>query len=144
MTQASNLSKFKAFLTTNSVPAVVIEFMTKAEAEGGLELGSITDYASAFKDDNYEDEIKEKIVDKTPAKDSITALGRTRTAWVLARAELKKAAKAVGEGTSSLDLDAPLGEAEETARKDQFDGSYSNLTFEPESTPAGTITARFF
>ena len=126
------------------MPAVIIAYITKEEAQGGLELGSITDFASAFNDDNYEDEVKENIVDETTAKDSINALGRTRTAWVMARAELKKAAKAVGEGTSNLDLDAPLGEAEETAHKDQFDGSYSNLTFEPESTPTGTIIARFF
>ena len=138
------MSKFKAFLATHRVPEVVQQFMLKTEAEGGLEMACISDFASAFTDKTYQEDIKTMIVDKTDAKDSLTGLGRVRTAWTFAMAELTKATKAVGAGSSPMDYDTPLGETEETTRKDQFDGAYSGLAFEPETTPMATIVARFF
>ena len=109
----------------------------------GLE--AVSDFASIFKETDYEDKCGTVIVDNTTDKDNVLALGRLRTAWTMARADLNKAATAVATGsTEHTDWDEPLKEHEETKRKTEWDAAYDALTFSEESTPAATIIARFY
>ena len=72
------------------------------------------------------------------------AVGRVRTAWVLAKAELEKAAKAVVAGAPEADWDAPLDETEGKTLQEAFHTAYDNLSFDTESTPGPLMVGRHF
>ena len=64
----------------------------------GLE--AVSDFASIFKESDYEDKCATLVLDKTTDKDDVFALGRLRTAWTMARADLNKAAAAIAIDTT--------------------------------------------
>ena len=144
MTAEDNLEKLKKHLTTSSVPDSCITHMTKPEDDGGMGMASISDFASIFTKADYEEGCKTQIVDKTDKAGSGMALSRVRSAWVLARSEFDKTAAAVKSGSANLEYDLPVDEPEEKTRKGEFDGAYSNLSFNEDSTPAATIVGRFY
>ena len=120
MASFAGLEKLVAHLKANGLAESIIKYMTDNETDGGLEFASISDLASAFKEDNCEDKVKEQILDNTDKRDSIVSLGRLRTAWNLARASLKRAAAAIETGKSDLDFDAPLDDNDEEKRRQEF------------------------
>ena len=137
-------SDLKKFLTAAAVPAAVVDYMVGNRPDG-LGLESVSDYASMFKETDYEDKCQEVILNKIPeAKEDVVALARLRTAWQLARSELAKACKKRVEGTTDPDWDTPLPQDEEDRRKEEFHQAYDSLEFDMESTPWANIIGRYF
>ena len=145
MAVPDSTAELASFLKKHRVAEALANFMMKTPEEGGLGMESISDFASAFTQDHHQEQIQTHIGDKVPAfKDNIVAVGRVRTAWVLAKAELEKAARAIVAGTADTDWDAPLDETEETARSEAFNKAYDNLSFDTESTPYPAMIARHY
>ena len=142
---SDGIAELKKFLNKHKVTQPAIEYMTKASADGGLGLEAVTDFASGFTELDYQAKCAELILAKTPDKDNIAALGKLRTAWRMAVAELNKAAKAVSEGSTELnDWDTQLGEDDELKRSGEFDAAYDGLQFSAESTPVAVIIGRMY
>ena len=109
-------------------------------------LTAISEFSGAFSEKGYEQEIKTGILANcSPFNTSLLQLGRLRTAWTTARADLNKVCRDRQEGNpEAAEWDAPLGEADEAVRKAEFDGAYDGLRWEVEHMPLATITGRFF
>ena len=139
------IEALKAFLKKYRVSDPIVKYMTDTADDAGMGLEAISDFASVFTEKDYEDKCETAIVAKTADKDNVVALGKLRTAWIMARADLNKAATAVALGSAdNMDWDEPLKEHEEEKRKSEFDGAYDALAFLAESTLAATIVARFY
>ena len=118
-------------LTSSRVPEQVIKYMTD-EPPSGMGLAAVSDFASMFKDADYEDKCQTHICAKVESvKEDLLAVARVRTAWTLARSDLQKACKAVVEGSQDADWDRPLDEDEEEKRHTDFDGAYGGLGSRP-------------
>ena len=145
MAVPDSTAELASFLKKHKVAEALATFMMQTAEEGGLGMESISDFASAFPQERHQELIQSHIGDKVPAfKDNIVAVGRVRTAWLLAKAELEKAARAVVTGTADTDWDAPLDETEETARSEAWNKAYDNLAFDTESTPYQCMIARHY
>ena len=141
MAATGDLTKF--LLDAVVPPSIGIYIVSKPP--DGLGMQSVSDFASAFKESDYEDKVQSVILDKVPQhKEDIVALARLRTAWQLARSELTKACKKRVEGTVDPDWDTPLKDEDEDKRRDEFDSAYDGLQFDTESQPAAPLIARYY
>ena len=143
MASSDPAQELKTHLAKNCVPQEVIDYITKEKPN--LNLKSISQFASIFKESDYEDGCKDQIIEKVEeCKGDLGALASLRTAWILARSDLQKAVKSRIEGRPEADWDAPLDKDEEKARKDFFDGAYDSFEWIPEKTPASQLVSRFY
>ena len=144
---SSGISELERFLVKNGIPQPVATFVTtpKEADPPGRGLESIADFAAVFTERDYEDRMQTFILDQVAAhKEDYRALGRLRTAWLLAKSDVTKACKALAEGAITSDWDQPLGVEDEATRKDEFNGAYDGLAYSSEDTPLATITGRYF
>ncbi|CAK0815468.1 unnamed protein product, partial [Prorocentrum cordatum] len=100
----------------------VVAFVEKPRPDGGFGLQSISDFASVFKESDYEDNVGQDILQDVQQHNEfpVVFIARRRTAWQLAGGELAKACKKRVEGAPDPDWDTPLGQEEEDKRKDKF------------------------
>ena len=140
MASADSKDKLIALLKANRVHDAVTEYMVDT-----IGMESMSDFASFFTEKTYAEGCYSKIVEHTAYKDNDLQVGRVRTAWRLAEAELKKATEAVVKGNVQLnDWDVPLADDQELQRKTDFDAAYPALEFDSESTPAPQLVGRSF
>ena len=139
-----SLVTFRKFLKNHRVHDSIVAYMTKPEPDGpGME--AVSDFASFFTDATFEEGCAVKLAAHTDCKDNDNAIGRLRTAWRMAQAELTKAVTEVQAGkAASSDWDAPLDETEEKKRKTDCDRAYDNLQYDAESQPASTLVGRCY
>ena len=145
MTPEESTKKLKEFLANQRVSPAIVKYMTDAPGgtEPGIGMEAVSDFASYFTRATFETGCAERIAAQTEDKDNEMAIGRLRTAWRMAVAELEKAEAAVKTGAASTDdWDAPLNEKDEAERKATFDGAYDNLRYDQESQPAATLVGR--
>ena len=135
--------QFVQFLEKFQVPQACIQFITQESP--GLGLGSISDFASIFTDDDYAQGVKNEIAVKVESeKDNLRTVARLRTAWQMAKAELTKACKRRIEGGPETDWDTPLDDTAESQRRKDFEAAYGGMIFDTESTPGAALIGRWF
>ena len=130
----------QAFLEKGTVPAELIKAITNTE-DGGCGLETIADFASAFTESTYEKALED--VGKK-VKASVLGISRIRTAWLLARTELKRGCDNRSNISPEEDWDAPLSEEVETKRADDFKKAYDGLAFDTESMPSAALIGRLY
>eukprot|EP00959_Pyramimonas_sp_CCMP1952_P294404 6157814-Pyramimonas_sp.AAC.1 len=130
-------SVLKKFFADSSAPEPVITFLLQPRSDGGFGLESVSDFASVFKETDYEDKLQSEVLDKVEAhKTDLIALARLRAAWQLARSELTKACKKRVDGAPDPDWDTPLPQDDELRRSEEFNEAYDYYACEVEAAPA--------
>ena len=140
---AAEASVLQKFLEKSSLPEKVVKRIT-GTGEGGWGLASLADFASVFTQADYEESCATLVKGIEDHKDDFLAVSRTRTAWMLARAELQKACEAKTTIAADEDWDAPLPDDVEATREAEFNRAYDGLSFDTDSTPTAHIIGRFF
>jgi len=115
------------------------------DGKSGLGFAAISDFASAFTEDDHAEGLKTEIVKKVEGGGAeMVAVARLRTAWVMAKAELENAKRRRIEGGPEQDWDTPLEENEEERRKKDFEEAYGGIILDTESTPGANLVGRWY
>ena len=140
---SATMSPLRGHLEKYGVPAAVIEYVTTGQ--GGIGLETISDFASLFAESDYEAKCGTHIIEKVEThKEDVRALARLRTAWWMARVEMRRTAERAVSAPAEDDWDTPLSNDVEETRAATFQTAYPDIVFEAEDTLIPTIIGRLY